>query len=73
MAETCKSCNSYDTRTEETSYKCDCVLDYESEYYRLREEVRQLCEENAILRDTLIGMCKHIFRRDNTYGQGRNS
>ena len=61
MAEICKSCNSHDTRTEETSCKGDCVLDYESEYYRLRKEVSQLREENAILRDTLIGMCKHMM------------
>ena len=70
MGRKCKSCNSYDTQTEETSYKCDCVLDYESEYYRLRKEVGQLREENAILRDTLIGMCKHLFRKDDNYGQG---
>lgn len=70
MAETCKSCNSYDTRTENISHKCDSVLDYESEYHRLSKEVSELHKENAILRDTLIGMCKHIFRRDNTYGQG---
>lgn len=70
MAENCKQCNSYDTRTEETSCKCDCVPDYKSEYYRLRKEVGQLREENSTLRDTLIGMCKHLFRKDNTYGQG---
>lgn len=70
MGGTCKSCNSHDTRTEETSYKCDCVPDYESEYYRLGKEVGQLREENAILRDTLIGMCKHLFRKDDNYGQG---
>ena len=63
MAETCKSCNSYDTRTENISHKCDSVLDYESEYHRLRKEVIELHKENAILRDTLIGMCKHLFRK----------
>lgn len=70
MAETCKSCNSYDTRTENISHKCDSVLDYESEYHRLRKEVIELHKENAILRDTLIGMCKHLFRKGDNYGQG---
>ena len=42
--------------------KCDCHPNYESEYYRLIEEVKRLENENCELRETILGMCKALFR-----------
>lgn len=39
---------------------CDARPDYESEYYRLMEQIKKLHCENQELRNTIIGMCKAL-------------
>lgn len=36
-------------------------LDFEAEYYRAVETIKKLENENAELKNTLLGMCKSLF------------
>ena len=40
---------------------CKAEPDYKREYYRLFEQVKKLENENARLRDTILGMCESLF------------
>lgn len=40
---------------------CESSPDYKKGYFRLLEQVQSLENENARLRDTILGMCKWLF------------
>ncbi len=39
-------------------------VDYETEWFRQREEIMKLTSENKRLRDTIIGMCKSLYEKE---------
>lgn len=41
-------------------YECR-IINYEKEYYRLNELVKRLENENAELKETIVGLCKSAF------------
>ena len=45
---------------------CESRPNYESEYYRQQELIKELYSENKELRDTIIGMCKTLFLKGGT-------
>ncbi len=38
-------------------------VNYEAEYWRQREKLMELTDENKRLRDTIIGMCKSLYEK----------
>lgn len=38
-------------------------VDYESEWYRQREKIMTLEDENERLRNTIVGMCKALYEK----------
>lgn len=50
---------------KEKSNCCEeCRPDFQREYYRLIEEVKKLKNENYELKNTLLGICKTLFREN---------
>lgn len=42
--------------------KKEVMPNYQEEYYRLTSEVKFLRRENLELKETILGMCKKMFR-----------
>lgn len=40
----------------------EAMPNYQEEYYRLTSEVKFLRKENLELKETILGMCKKMFR-----------
>ncbi|MCI7527299.1 MAG: hypothetical protein MSA65_03255 [Mollicutes bacterium] len=40
----------------------EAMPDFQEEYYRLTSEVKILKNENLELKETILGMCKKMFR-----------
>lgn len=49
--------------------KKEAMPNFEEEYYRLTSEVKILKNENLELKETILGMCKKMFRGSENNGK----
>lgn len=56
--------NSKECEKQMSEKECELknCIDYESEYHRLIDEVEYLNKENLELKETILGMCKKMFK-----------
>lgn len=47
----------------------EAMPNYQEEYYRLTSEVKFLRRENLELKETILGMCKKMFRESEHNGK----
>lgn len=47
----------------------EAMPNFEEEYYRLTSEVKFLRRENLELKETILGMCKKMFRESENNGK----
>lgn len=47
----------------------EAMPNFEEEYYRLTSEVKFLRRENLELKETILGMCKKMFRENENNGK----
>ena len=47
----------------------EAMPNYQEEYYRLTSEVKFLRKENLELKETILGMCKKMFRESEHNGK----
>lgn len=69
MSTCCKNCKSENAEATNCTKKQNSELhsrpDYEAEYRRLMRENHALRSEIVVLRNTLLGMCKSLYGREN--------
>ena len=58
------------SKNPNNSNKCEneAMPNYQEEYYRLTSEVKFLRKENLELKETILGMCKKMFRESEHNG-----
>ena len=59
------------SKNPNNSNKCEneVMPDFQEEYYRLTSEVKFLRRENFELKETILGMCKKMFRESENNGK----